>query len=253
MKRRIHGVRRALAESAWHVGEQRPPRRPAAMAAAAADRRVDARKRARLLVFEGPDGVGKSKLAQALSHRLVALGIDCELIAFPGQRPGSLGRHINVVHHNPRQFEINSIEPTSLQVLHVAAHIEAIERDIRPALAAGRWIILDRSWWSIWVYGLIDGVPRRSLEAMVNLELMHWNTIVPDAIFLVARQASVQRSRDGERHQRLVETYRTLAENQAKSQRVHVIMNEATLDDALQQVLSAIDDLLGDYNHHGTP
>jgi dTMP kinase len=111
-----------------------------------------------LIVFKGPDGAGKTTLARELSRRLGDSGVPCEYVAFPGQQHGTLGRLIYDLHHNPKSYGINNINATSLQVLHLAAHVDAIEGQILPALKAGRWIVLDRFWWSTWVYGSALGV-----------------------------------------------------------------------------------------------
>ena len=52
----------------------------------------------RLIVFEGPDGVGKSTLAEHLTGRLREAGVPCEHLAFPGRQPGSLGRLVYDLH-----------------------------------------------------------------------------------------------------------------------------------------------------------
>lgn len=134
-------------------------------------------KLGKLFVFEGPDGTGKTTLATNLAERLKADEVDCDVMSFPGQEGGTLGRHIYQLHHDPARFEIASIRPASLQVLHIAAHIEAIEGSILPSLKSGRSVILDRFWWSAWVYGLVDGVDGRILNAMVNLELLSWKGV----------------------------------------------------------------------------
>ena len=82
----------------------------------------------RLIVFEGPDNVGKSTLAGHLTSRLCEAGIRCEQLAFPGNRPGSLGRLVYNLHHNASGLGFGKINATSLQMLHIAAHIDVIER-----------------------------------------------------------------------------------------------------------------------------
>ena len=108
-------------------------------------------KRGKLFVLEGPDGVGKSTLAHTLTEYLNAKGIPCDYFAFPGREAGTLGRHIYDFHHNPIQFGVKLVNPASVQVLHIAAHLDTIERNILPTLEKGRSIVLDRFWWSTWV------------------------------------------------------------------------------------------------------
>ena len=142
----------------------------------------------RLIVFEGPDGVGKSTLAEQLTGRLHAAGIPCAYLAFPGKQPGSLGRLVYDLHHDAPGLGLGEVNPTSLQVLHIAAQVDAIEGHILPALRAGTWIVLDRFWWSTRVYGAAFGVPERSLEEMIELEQLHWRLVKPDVLFLVERE-----------------------------------------------------------------
>ena len=100
----------------------------------------------KLIVFEGPDRVGKSTLADALTKKLVELGIPCEHLALPGRIEGTVGRLVDGIHHAPKTFGLHQITPTSLQALHVAAQLDAIERIILPALNMGTWVVLDRFW-----------------------------------------------------------------------------------------------------------
>ena len=102
----------------------------------------------RLIVFEGPDGVGKSTLSLALADRLKAMGLPCQHLSFPGKDVGTVGRLVYDVHHDPVQYGIQEITAASLQALHIAAHLDAIERRILPDLNEGHWVILDRFWWS---------------------------------------------------------------------------------------------------------
>ena len=160
----------------------------------------------RLIVFEGPDNVGKSTLAEHLTNRLREAGVRCEQLAFPGHLPGSLGRLVYDLHHNTSGLGFGKINATSLQMLHIAAHIDVIEGHILPALRAGCWILLDRFWWSTWVYGGSSGVSEPSLETMIELEQLHWGIVTPDVLFLVERKSVAPD--DGNE---LQERYRNLA------------------------------------------
>src|SRR5687767_12007738 len=112
----------------------------------------------RLFVLEGPDGAGKTILAKALVEQLNSRGTLYEYAAFPGIQEGTLGNMVYDLHHEPERYGITSIHPLSLQTLHIAAHIDAIEQRILPALRSGQSMVLDRFWWSTWVYGLAAGV-----------------------------------------------------------------------------------------------
>src|SRR5438045_3271890 len=101
-----------------------------------------------LFVFEGANEVDKSTLAAMLTRKLRRENGACDLFAFPGNKTGTLGRHIHNLHHSTNKFGIKRIEATSLQLLHIAAHVDSITSRILPALRHGRLVVLDRYWWS---------------------------------------------------------------------------------------------------------
>lgn len=143
--------------------------------------------RGRLIVMEGADGSGKTTLAHELVAHLKTRGLRAEYLSFPGRESGTLGAEVYALHHKCQERGGPSIHPASLQVLHIAAHIDAIECRILPALRRGTHIVLDRYWWSTWVYGVVSGAPASSLKAMIDLELGHWGALRPDMAFLVMR------------------------------------------------------------------
>lgn len=205
----------------------------------------------RLIVFEGPDGVGKSTLSKRLAVRLDEEGARCEWLAFPGTQPGSLGDLVYRLHHDGSSLGLGKVNPTSLQTLHIAAHIDAIEEHILPALREGTWIVLDRFWWSTWVYGAAHEVPERSLEAMIKLELLHWGGVVPEAVFLIERGGDSPDLNEGLRR-RVVEKYRELAERERLCSRVVVLQNDSSIEDALDEVWVEIVSIRRRVTHRGT-
>jgi hypothetical protein len=58
-----------------------------------------------LLVFEGPDGVGKSTLVNEAGSILTSRGIPHNVLSFPGKDPGTLGWVVDQIHHTPEVFE----------------------------------------------------------------------------------------------------------------------------------------------------
>jgi dTMP kinase len=138
-------------------------------------------------VFEGADGVGKSTLVSWFVDHLKNSGIEATLLSFPGRERGTIGNLVYDVHHHPHDFGIDSMTEASLQLLHVAAHIDAIERRIKPLLDNGTTVVLKRFWWSTLVYGLVGAIPRSTLERMIDIERDVWRPIAPTALFLVTR------------------------------------------------------------------
>lgn len=197
--------------------------------------------RGHLIVFEGPDGVGKTTLAQTLVDELNRRDAQYEYYSFPGRDQGTLGHLVYELHHKPDKFGIDHVEPASLQVLHVAAHLDAISRRILPALEAGQTVILDRFWWSTVVYGMVGGVNRGVLDSMVELELQGWGGVSPDAAFLVSRQNPLRIEGSEERWRQLRDAYVELAQEQADRHPVHTLVNEGTPYEALTQMLEVVE------------
>ncbi len=188
----------------------------------------------RLIVFEGPDGVGKSTLSHALANKLKDMNIPCKHLAFPGNEAGTLGRLVYDLHHDTDVFGLHGITSTSLQALHIAAHLDAIEQRILPALRKGHWVVLDRFWWSTWVYGNVGGVDRDSLDAMIRVELLQWNDIKPEVVFVVERTRDSSRNQT---HDCLRKGYRALIKKEQGQYPIRVIDNDALVDEALDQLL----------------
>ncbi|MFA6312599.1 MAG: nucleotide kinase domain-containing protein [Sterolibacterium sp.] len=192
-----------------------------------------------LFVFEGPDGVGKSALARLLFDNLRSASIECELLAFPGRETGTLGRLVYDLHHDPRTTGVNSLSATALQAVHVAAHIDAIESKIVPALESGRTVILDRYWWSTRVYGLANGASDTVINKLIQAELATWRGITPSTVFLIHRTEPL-RNEPIREWRRWCSAYTKLANIEAKSYPVCMVANEGRIEDALQEVLRSV-------------
>jgi len=188
----------------------------------------------RLFVLEGTDGSGKTSLSVAFAEHLRSQDTRCEVFAFPGLEQGTLGNLIHQLHHDPKSLGVNSLTPTSLQLLHVAAHADAIESRIIPVLKSGVTVVLDRFWWSTWVYGKAYGVHENSLKAMIRAERIAWRSIKPAAIFLISRDVS----QSSGTHIRLTAEYTKLAEREARRTHVYHIGNNAAADEALARIVS---------------
>jgi thymidylate kinase len=195
------------------------------------------RNRGRLYVLEGPDGVGKSTLAAGLADHLRARGGAVHLVASPGRARGTLGQLVWQLHHSPAEFGVASVNPVSLQLLHVAAHIDTLDGVIRPAIQAGEDIVLDRFWWSTLVYGTRAGVPEPSLNAMLAIERKHWEGISPDRIFVIARERPFRKDIPQQEFEFLTQAYTALADEAPKAT---VIENRGPLEETLHLIMQAV-------------
>ena len=193
----------------------------------------------KLFVFEGPDGVGKSTLAQWFAIHLQNSGIRCTLLSFPGKEVGTLGHHVYELHHDPGKFWIDALSEASLQLLHVAAHIDVIENRIKPLLSSGSNVVLDRFWWSTFVYGLVGGVPRSVLDGMIAIERSIWHPVRPDRLFVISRSAPL-RPEPPDLWPRWRDAYSALAEQEIDVHPVVIVPNEQDMSEAQERILETV-------------
>jgi thymidylate kinase len=196
-------------------------------------------QRGLLFVFEGVDGAGKSRLAMDCIKPLQDRGIEPHPLSFPGKSPNTLGNLVYRIHHRPQDLGIQSLTSSSLQTLHLAAHLDAIETIIIPRLEAGNCVVLDRYWWSTWVYGLVGGMQRSVLDALINVERIAWGRWLPTSVFYITR-ATPLRSEPIDTWEALKNTYEELLSSERKNYPVHIIDNDAAPEEALKQVLNQI-------------
>ena len=197
--------------------------------------------RGRLFVLEGPDGVGKTTICAALAEQLQSRGDDLLQLSFPGKQPGTLGELVYRVHHEQGLVRVADMSMLAQQALHVAAHIDAIDRQILPALEDGRVVLLDRYWWSAWVYGLVGGCSHHKLRALVEAERSAWGTVRPALAVLFRRPRPIDRNDPPARWQRLSEEYARLAERERRHHPVAVLDNVGTPAVALAALLDLLD------------
>jgi thymidylate kinase len=197
--------------------------------------------RGRLIVFEGPDGVGKSTVSKSILNYLRERGEECELLTFPGKEPGTLGGLVYSLHHDSLQYGIESLTPASRQALHIAAHLDTIERQILPALSNGRYVLLDRFWWSTWVYGLVGGIEKVLLKNLITVELTQWRDIKPTAVILLRRSSPLDRDDDLTHWQMLSDEYSSLATKEKSRYPVFVLDNDGPFLDTVDRVRKIIE------------
>lgn len=196
--------------------------------------------RGRLFVFEGADSVGKSTLCSKIAKKIDEMDHPYSKYTFPGNEKGSLGYHIYQVHHNPTYFGLNSINPTSLQILHVAAHIDLIENRIQPDIKGGKILLLDRYWWSTFVYGKVTGVNLDSLKAMIKLEKNHWGNLKPSIVFYVDREQPLGTVKNLSDWKKIRREYEKLIQDEKAHHKIIRINNESSIDKTVDIILANI-------------
>ena len=93
----------------------------------------------RFITFEGGEGAGKSTHIRLLVPWLREHGIDVVATREPGGAPGAERiRELLVTGDTARWTPLTEV------LLHYAARADHLERTIRPALAAQRWVVCDR-------------------------------------------------------------------------------------------------------------
>lgn len=95
--------------------------------------------RSHFIAFEGGEGTGKSTQSRLLVERLSRNGIAAVLTREPGGTPGA--EAIRTLLLDPPGDGWNS---RAEALLFAAARSDHVEKLIRPALQAGKWVICDR-------------------------------------------------------------------------------------------------------------
>lgn len=130
------------------------------------------------VTLEGPEGAGKSTLAQALHGRLVDAGVPVMLTYEPGGTP--LGRQLREILLHSRG---DALDPRAEALLLCAARAQLVSDVILPALQAGQVVISDRYGDSTMAYqGYGRGLPLNSIRHALDFATQ---SLTPDLTFLL--------------------------------------------------------------------
>ena len=177
----------------------------------------------RFITFEGGEGTGKSTQAAMLVTRLRQRGIRAQLTREPGGSPGA-----EIMRYILLSGAARPLGPNAEAVLFAAARDDHLTTLIRPALAAGQWVVCDRFADSTRIYqgiaGKVDPMAIRAMERIIVGDTQ------PDLTFILdvpakegMRRASKRRGADaadrfeGEAltfHERLRDGFLSLAANE---------------------------------------
>ncbi len=116
----------------------------------------------KFITFEGGDGAGKSTQIRLLAARLVGRGLHVVETREPGGTPTA-----EAIRKVLLSGAVKALGPEAETLLFAAARADHVDRLIRPALAAGDWVLCDRFFDSTRVYqGAIGGVDAGELDTL---------------------------------------------------------------------------------------
>jgi dTMP kinase len=171
------------------------------MSFGAVSSRVMRLKKGLLIVFEGIDGAGKSTQARLLLGKLRAIG--CEVVSFREPTRGKWGRAIKRMAKTA-----GSLTPKEELDLFVRDRRENVRKNLKPALAAKKVVILDRYYFSTIAYQGAKGI-----DPVYIRRLNERFAVKPDLVFIldIAAGRGLGRIRKRKRKDLLFERERYLA------------------------------------------
>jgi dTMP kinase len=146
-----------------------------------------ARGRGLLIVFEGPEGVGKTTQVARLDERLTSLGVACDRYREPGGT--RLGDEIRRLVLDPAS---GHVLPQAEALLFMAARAQLVGV-VRRRLAEGVVVLLDRFFLSTYAYQIAGrGLPAEAVKQANRLAV---GDLVPDLTLLLTCESDAARSR----------------------------------------------------------
>jgi len=172
-----------------------------------------------LILLEGPEGAGKTTQANRLEEQFRQAGADTLYTREPGGNPVS--EAVRAVLLDPKYA--GEVEPLAEFFLFQASRVQFVNRVLRPALTAGKTVILDRYALSTIAYQIAGrGLPVAPCLSAIDLAT---GGLVPDITFLLMASYETGRDRQGRQqktqdrleresrdfHQRVIDGYRAFA------------------------------------------
>lgn len=144
--------------------------------------------RGRFITLEGLEGVGKSTHLEFVRGWLLARSVAVTVTREPGGTPGA-----DEIRNTLLKVRSESFDPMAELLLMFAARALHVENVIRPALAAGTWVICDRFTDASYAYqGGGRGIPAPRIAA---LERMVLKGLKPDLTLLLDADVAVGMAR----------------------------------------------------------
>lgn len=204
----------------------------------------------KLIVFEGPDGSGKSTILKNVNQKLLDLGYEILLVREPG------GTHISekirdIIIDNDNKNMTGKTEA----LLFAASRAQLIEEKIKPALEEGKIVLCDRFVLSSLVY---QGVGRNlGIDNIKEINDFATGKILPDLtiFFNIDYKTALVRKRenftadrleneDFDFHKKIFDAYINYAnDNEENIEQVDASLSiEEVSADAIKLILNLLED-----------
>jgi dTMP kinase len=146
----------------------------------------------KLIVFEGPDGTGKSTQIKKLATKLAADGKEVLMLREPG------GTQLGETLRAALKHSTENISPRAELLGMNCSRAQLVDTVIKPALAAGKWVLLDRFFYSTIAYqGYGKQLPIELVNAVIKAAT---GDLTPDHVFLlhISIEESLRRRQERE-------------------------------------------------------
>lgn len=191
------------------------------------------------IALEGGDGSGKSTVVAALAERLRDAGEEVIVVREPGGT--ALGEAIRGL-----LLDSERLDPWAEVFLFAAQRAELAREVVAPALAAGRWVVSDRSYYSSIAYqGRARGLGEDEVRRINELGL---GGVVPDRVFVLDLEPAAALGRQErpdriggqgvEFQERVREAYHDLA--RAEPARVTLLEATRPVEDLVDEIMEAL-------------
>ena len=202
----------------------------------------------RFISLEGSEGVGKSTQLKALAAALGARGVEIVTTREPGGSPGAEAIRKLLLDGSDDKWG-----PEAEALLFAAARADHLDKVIRPALQAGRWVLCDRFVDSSLAYqGGAGGLGLEAVRAINGFGIGEW---FPDRTLVLMLTDGVERAsaRDGDAgdrigrrprayHEAVEAAFKEIAAQEPD--RVRLIDAAGSPDEVTSRLLAALEDLL---------
>jgi dTMP kinase len=204
--------------------------------------------RGTFITLEGGEGAGKSTQVKALAEALRSRGIDVLVTREPGGSPGA---------EAIRELLLAGVQerwgPRAEALLFAAARADHLEKTIRPALEAGRWVLSDRFVDSSLAY--LGGAGGLGIETVREINAFGLDGWYPDRTLVLVLEQGSERARardDGtsdriggrpeDYHRKVDAAFRIIAAEEPE--RVQLIDASGAPEEVTERLVDAIVDLL---------